>query len=360
MVYNDETLDFAVKNSGLGPLKRKNQISFLGEGAWHHAYLVSTNHTEKFVVRLPKKVSVYGDKVEYDEKAIHADYRGTQLYYETANTIKAGICPEFFHYYNAPGKTYTIETYKGPNVKLADLTSNEAFSIGFQMGEFFREMNKVKHSLKGYGYLSWNGKEVEGRYQTDVSTFMKEENEEYAQDFERVCSWDKRFASDEIKSKLMDSLASRSIDANTISITNQDASPENILFYNGQVSLIDPFPILYYGHSLAGNFLNCYETIFPTYFNTKRYERHQFNLYTKELREITNGYLHGYTCGDSHIKQLVRREQFIRLANLTYDHFVVATGELSKRAEVGMGTRDVINERISVFLEMLRAFNLDG
>jgi hypothetical protein len=359
MLHNYEMLHFAVEQSDLGSLKSKNQISLLGEGAWHHAYLVTSNNNEKFVVRFPKEVSVYGDKIEYDEKAIHADYRGAQLYYETANTIKAGICPEFFHYYNAPGKTYTIETYKGPNVKLADITSNEALSVGFQMGEFFREMNKAKHSLKGFGYLSWNGEEVEGLYQTDVLASMKEENKEYAQDFERVCSWDERFAYDEIKLKLMDSLASRTIDAGTISFTNQDASPENILFQNGQISLIDPYPILYYGHSLAGNFMNCYEAIFPTYFNTKRYERHQFNQHIQKLREIANGYLHGYAGGDPYIKQLVRREQFIRLANLTYDHFVVATGELSKRAEVGMGTRDAINERISVFLEMLFAFNLD-
>jgi hypothetical protein len=67
------------------------------------------------------------------------------------------------------------------------------------------------------------------------------------------------------------------------------------------------------------------------------------------LREIANGYLHGYACGDLHIKQLVSRGQFIRLANFTYVHFVVATGGLSKRAEVGMGTWDVVTNEYLYF-----------
>lgn len=209
ILYHNELIDFAIKSSGLGHLDGREQISFLGEGAWHHAYLFTDRNGEKFVIRFPKEVSIYGNNVDFDEKTMLAEYRGTELYYDAANKVRPGICPEFYHFFVVPGKTYTIETFKGETIKFAEITTKDAFNIGYQMGEFFREMNKAKNQIKGFGYLTWNGTEVEGLFQTDLSAFIKEENEEIDQDFETVTNCDKRFNAEDIKLKLKNSLASR-------------------------------------------------------------------------------------------------------------------------------------------------------
>jgi hypothetical protein len=244
-------------------------------------------------------------------------------------------------------------------VVLDNLGFEETLQVGYQCGEFFRKMNEAKHILKGFGYLTWNGETVEGQLQTDVSVFMKEENEEYAQDYEEICQWNQDFARGEIKAKLEESLAARMLTQDQISFTNQDTSPENILYANGKVSLIDPVPILYYGHSFAGNFMNNYEVLFPSFHNTPRYEKHQFNQYEGILKQISNGFYEGYAQGDQQIKQLIKREQFIQLFALTFNHYKLATNELTKEQLIRYGTQEAIKGRIPVLLNKLTAFQLD-
>jgi hypothetical protein len=348
-----EKINNAMKDSGLQAIK-ENQVSFLGEGAWHDAYLIEKNNGENLVIRFPKGVSVYGTKVEYDERKVHADYAGTKKYYELANKVKQGVCPSFYTYHAEEGNTYTIETYMGKTINLHSLSFKDAFKLGFEMGELFRGMHNQAHGIEGFGYLDWNGSELVGLLQTNVTQSMKEENEEYVSDYEELCKWDKRFQEENLKEKLLTCVDNRSIDANSVVFTNQDCSPENLLFNSSKLSVIDPFPILYDGNSMAGNFMNCYEAIFPTYYNTKRYEKHQFQNFVSELKEIANGFLEGYSGGNVEVKRAVRKEQYIKLADLAFSHYRFITGELSAQAEVGVGTKKVMEERLNIFLEMLK------
>lgn len=358
MNINYEKINFTLFNSGFQELKNKSCVAYLGEGAWHHAYLISHQSAGKLVIRFPKDIA-YGQKVEFDKTAIRAEYGGSKAYYQHANKIHPGISPDFFDYHAEEKSTYTIETYMGKQLDLGKLSKGKAFDVGYQVGSFFRELNKASHDLKGFGYLTWNGNSVEGEYQTSVSEFMSQENDQYIEEFDELLNWQgSSLQKDELKDKLIEALGSRTINKETISFTNVDTSPENILFNNGKVSLIDPRPILYYGHSFAGNFLNNYEAIFPTYFNTKRYAHNQFDKYTVELGEIANGYLAGYSGGDVGLKQLAKREQFIHLASLTANHIQLTKRLLTAREIIGVGTKDKINERIPIYLKMLQKLDI--
>jgi hypothetical protein len=348
-----EQINNALKGSGL-PVINEEQVTFLGEGAWHDAYIAHLGKEEKFVIRFPKKKSVYGTEVEYDERKIHADYAGTKKYYELANKVKRGICPSFYTYHVKEGNTYTVESYMGKTIDLKSLSLKGAFNLGFEMGELFSGMHILTHDIEGFGYLDWNGEKLVGLLQTDVSQSMKEENEEYVSDYEELCRWDNRFKEEGLKEKLLACVENRTINNNSVVFTNQDCSPENLMYNHSQLSVIDPFPILYDGNSMAGNFMNCYEAIFPTYYNTKRYERHDFDLYINELKEIANGYLEGYSGGDKAIKLAVRKEQFIKLADLCFSHYKLITTELPKSTEIGVGTKQAMEERLNIFLEMLK------
>src|SRR5687768_12249633 len=81
-----DLIDFALQKSGLEPLKDTNQVQYLGEGAWHQAYLVQLRTGEAVVVRFPK-AEAYGKKVEFDAFAYLAEYAGTKAYYEMANSV---------------------------------------------------------------------------------------------------------------------------------------------------------------------------------------------------------------------------------------------------------------------------------
>ncbi|OZM56673.1 hypothetical protein CIB95_10635 [Lottiidibacillus patelloidae] len=352
-----EKIDNALINSGFQPLKDGSEVSYLGEGAWHDAYLLTLRSNEKFVLRFPKVISVYGDKVEFCEKTVHAEYGGTKKYYELANKVRSGVCPEFFTYHAEENNTYTLETYKGSTVDLSSLTNEDAFDLGFQTGELFRGMHELDHGLQGFGYLSWNGSEIEGQLKTDVSTSMEEENDELISDYEALCNWDKRFKENGLQEKHLECLKERTIDARTVAFTNQDCSPENLLFNSGKLAVIDPLPILYDGNSLAGNVMNCYEAIFPTFYNTKRYEKHRFHQYNIELNQVADGFLEGYSGGSIDIKRAVRKEQFLKLANLCFDHYQLISGELSKSMEIRFGTKDEMVERLPALIKMLK--NID-
>ena len=78
-----------------------------------------------------------------------------------------------------------------------------------------------------------------------------------------------------IQDKLSWCLEQRS--SSSISLSNQDTSPESIIIRDGRVHLIDPRPVLYSGVVFAGKHVNNYKTLFPTYSETPRYMKDQFH-----------------------------------------------------------------------------------
>ncbi|ANC76103.1 hypothetical protein ABE65_004470 [Fictibacillus phosphorivorans] len=352
-----DLIDYALQQSGLEELKDPTQVQYLGEGAWHLAYLVQLRTGNAVVVRFPK-TEAYGKNVEFDEAALHAEYAGTKAYYELANQVKPGICPNFFNYHVEKDRTFTVESYAGKAIKLDQLTVVEAFHIGAELGEFFRKMNAADHGLTGFGYLSWNGKHIEGKLQYDASESMKEENKEYIDDFKKFIDTYEESISPAAMIELQKCLEDRKIMDQTVVLTNQDTSPENVLLHSdGTVCLIDPVPILYSGDSLAGNFLNNYRTLFPTFFNAPRYARHEFDRYEDRLKRIADGFLEGYSHGDLAVKRRVKQEEFIQLTDLTVTHWhLLQTDELSHEQKIRYGEREAIANRITVLVKKIEEF----
>jgi hypothetical protein len=351
-----DLIDFALQKSGLESLKDTTQVQYLGEGAWHQAYLIQLRDKEAVVVRFPKQ-EAYGRKVEFDEAASLAEYAGTKAYYTLANSVKPGICPEFFHYHVEKDKTFTVESYAGKAIKLESFTFMEAFQAGAEMGEFFRNMNMAQHGLKGFGYLKWNGTAVEGQFQSSVTDFMKEENEEYLSDFrEFIQNYDQPILPSAI-THLEECMNNREIDESNIVLTNQDTSPENILLHtDGRVSLIDPVPLLYCGDSLAGNFINNYHTLYPAFFNSPRYAKHQFDRFEEKLQTIADGFMEGYCNGDATVRRRVKQEEFIKLTSLTAFLHKVLHSDMTLEQKIRYGEKAAIANRIPVLVKRIEEF----
>ncbi|MBY6037792.1 hypothetical protein KUV80_14060 [Fictibacillus nanhaiensis] len=352
-----ELIDFALQKSGLEALKDTTQVQYLGEGAWHQAYLIQLRTGEPVVVRFPKQ-EAYGRKIEFKEAACYAEYAGTKAYYELANRVKPGICPEFFQYHVEKDKTFTVESYAGKAIKLDTFTFMEAFQTGAELGEFFRYMHDAEHGLRGFGYLKWNGTNIEGEVQSSVSESMKEENEEYITDFKEFINKYDGTIHPEVMTRLEECMQDRTLDDSRVVLANQDTSPENVLLHaDGRLSLIDPVPILYSGDSLAGNFLNNYHTLFPTFFNSPRYAKHQFDLHEERLKTIADGFIEGYCNGDSEKKIRVKQEEFIQLTSLTASQFtVIQSKELTSEQRIRYGEKKVIKNRIPELVRRIEAF----
>jgi hypothetical protein len=351
-----DLIDFAMQKSGLESLKDTTQVQYLGEGAWHLAYLVQLRTGEAVVVRFPK-AEAYGRKIDFDESAYYAEYAGTKVYYELANTVKPGICPEFFHYHIEKDKTFTVESYAGKVIKLENFTFMEAFQAGAELGEFFRYMNTAQHGLKGFGYLKWNSATVEGQFQSNVNDFMKEENEEYLNDFKEFIQNYDQPIQPVAMSQLEECMNNREIDESHIVLVNQDTSPENILIHtDGRISLIDPVPLLYSGDSLAGNFMNNYHTLYPAFFNAPRYARHQFDRYEEKLQTIADGFMEGYCKGDAAVRRRVKHEEFIKLTSLTAFQHKVLHSDMTLEQKTRYGEKDAIANRIPVLVKKIEQF----
>jgi hypothetical protein len=352
-----DLIDFALTNSGLESLKDTTQVQYLGEGAWHQAFMVQLQSGSSVVIRFPKP-EAYGKTIVFNENESYAEYAGTEAYYSLANRIKPGICPEFYHYHIEQDKTFTVESYAGKAVKLENFTFMEAFQAGAELGEFFREMNGGKHGLKGFGYLKWNGASIEGQFQSSVSSFMKEENEEYITDFAAFIDKINGAVHTDALLQLEECMLNREIDESRVVLTNQDTSPENILLHaDGGISLIDPVPILYSGDSLAGNFLNNYRTLFPAFFNSPRYARHQFDRFEDKLQTIADGFYEGYCNGDPDLKRRIKQEEFIKLTSLTASQFILSqSAELTMEQRIRYGEKEAIVNRIPLLIQRINEF----
>ncbi|MDR7071336.1 hypothetical protein [Fictibacillus barbaricus] len=352
-----DLIDFALQKSGLESLKDTTQVQYLGEGAWHQAYLVQLAVGEAVVVRFPKP-EAYGNKIEFDETAYMAEYAGTKAYYKMANSVKPGICPEFFHYYVEKNKTFTVESYAGKAINLENFTFMEAFQAGAEIGEFFRYMNTAQHGLKGFGYFKWNGTNIEGQFQSSVSKFMKEENEEYLNDFKEFIQNYDQYVHPATMVQLEECMKNRELDESKIVLANQDTSPENILLHaDGRVCLIDPVPLLYSGDSLAGNFMNNYNSLYATFFNSPRYAKHQFNRFEGKLETIADGFMEGYCNGDADVKKRVKQEEFIKLTSLTAFQFKILHSEMTSEQKIRYGEKEAIANRIPVLVKRIEEFN---
>lgn len=159
---------------------------FLGEGAWHHAWKVRKNGSD-WVLRIPKEIA-YGQPVLYDEAVLKAEYGGTELYYAAVNQAVKGAAPMHYSFFVTEELTYTLESFAGTAIELAEINREAAFQLGQDIGEIYRETEKIPHGLSGYGFFAWSKeKGLRGSISGDAHLGLKEESEEQLADYEILC-----------------------------------------------------------------------------------------------------------------------------------------------------------------------------
>ncbi|WP_233455032.1 hypothetical protein [Paenibacillus elgii] len=327
-------IEAALQLAGLG--KNGLQVSYLAEGAWHEAYLISTTETGPLVVRFPKPFS-YGKPFVYNERELRAEYGGRGLYYRLANGVSEGICPPYYTYYVSPELSFTIETYSG---------------------QFFRQMDRTTVELEGFGFLDWKDGKLAGDHQQDFRAYWVEDTEGYLGSWERLERAGYGIEVVDVKRMLEEIVPFRLRRTPGLSLTNRDVSPENLIICEVGVRLIDPVPIVYDGLAFAGNVLNNFNTLFPSFHRSPRYERHRFDRYRPLLRAFADGFLEGYAQGDPEMVYALRVEQYLMLLDLTCDHIGLLEREMTEEAMLRYGDKAAVEERIPGYIADLEQFRL--
>ena len=327
---------------------------FLGEGAWHHAWKVEKEGSE-MVLRIPKDI-IYGKPAELNEEELTAEYAATELYYYSVNQAVKGAAPEFFQFHVSEQLSYTLEAFAGKHIDLHHMTRAQAIETGRALGEIYQKTEEIPHGLNGFGYLHWTEEEgLRGSITGDVNRFLKEESEEHLSDYRELSEMRPEFHDDAVNEALKQATELRAQAFTKPLLSNQDASPENILMNGTQVCLIDPFPNIYYPRGMAGNFMNLYETFFIALSDTERYGKHRFAECGDNLKYMAKGFLDGYSSGDSRIQSEVRGEQLLQLLETAYSHFHLLSGKLPEEARIRYGDKRQIEERLASLADELKA-----
>ncbi len=349
-----ELINRALNNEGLKALSDESQIKRLGEGAWHFAYLVEK---DSLVLRIPKKVA-YDQEVVFNRDELKTEYAGTKAFYSMANKAKKGICPEHFEYFVHDELTYTIESYLGKSTGLGDQTEEQAKRYGAELGEFFLALEGLEHPFDGIGYLKVGASgEVEGSLDMDLKACIIEETQEYLNDLNTLVSSNYKFDKEKVLNKGKELLSNRSVDREKKVLTNQDTSPENIIFTSSGVGMIDPVPILYTGTSLAANYVFNYQSFFHTVHDTERYGKCQYHLHIAKLKSNAEGFIAGYTNGSQQKLQDLNVEVFIKLLSMAFTHHELLNMDaLSREQVIRFGTKEQIEKRLQIYLKELEVY----
>lgn len=326
---------------------------YIGEGAWHDAWKVLKDGCD-LVLRIPKE-TVYGKRVSFNEEELRSEYAGTDLYYRSVNQAMQGAAPEFFQFHVSEQLSYTLESFAGEHIDLHELTRAQAVETGKALGEIYRKTEEIPHGLDGFGYLHWTKDSgLRGSITGDVRRFLKEESEEHLADYRTLSEANPDFHDATVSRALELATELRHQSFTEARLSNQDASPENILMNGTQICLIDPFPNIYYPRGMAGNFMNLYETFFIALSETERYEKHQFARCASNLKAIAEGFLGGYSDRDKRLAAEVRGEQLLQLLETAYSHFHLLSGKLPEQARIRYGDKQQIEARLSILAVELK------
>ena len=327
---------------------------YIGEGAWHDAWKVSQDGRD-LVLRIPKE-TVYGKRVSFNEEELRAEYAGTDLYYRSVNQAVPGAAPEFFQFHVTENLSYTLESFAGKHIDLHELTRTQAVETGKALGEIYRKTEEIPHGMDGFGYLHWTEKSgLRGSITGDVHRFLREESEEQLADYRALSEANPDFYDETVSRALQLATELRQQSFTKPLLSNQDASPENILMNGTQICLIDPFPNIYYPRGMAGNFMNLYETFFIALSDTERYGKHRFADCADNLKAIADGFLNAYSNSDKQVLVEVRGEQLLQLLETAYSHFHLLSGKLPEEARIRYGNKQQIEDRLATLAEELKA-----
>lgn len=345
-----EAIVKSLEMKGLGT--KRLAWAHIGEGAWHTAYRIATNEHDSMVIRFPKPFA-YGQPFRYDEAELTAEYAGRGYYYERANRVRPGICPEFYMYSVHPEHSFTIESYCGPAYSLEDSDGGLNIRLGRQCGELFAAMERNEPELPGFGFLEWSNGMLTAGMEEDFAAYWKRDTEGYLEQFDVLARSPFSFDAASVKDRLQ-AIAERRLQAECkLSLTNRDISPENMIVRHDSLRIIDPLPLIYNGHTFAGNLLNNYYTLFPSYFRSPRYRKHRFDKHAAKLRQFADGFLEGYAQADPLVRESVLAEQYLMLFDLTCDHLKLLEGEFTESLTLRVGDKDAVAERLPLYLRKL-------
>lgn len=326
-----------------------SEVEYIGEGAWHNAWKLTSAHHEPLVLRIPKKIA-YKKAVVFDAAALKAEYGGTEIYYRCVNQISLGTAPSTFIYHVSEELTYTIESFVGKNVDLHQLNKDDAHKLGTHIGQLYREIERVNHGLKGFGFFAWNEEQgVHGQFLSDYREFITAECNEVMDDYEELSAKRPIFESLVLKDALQSICDTRLKEISHPVLTNQDASPENWLMDEGQIRIIDPLPIVYFGDVMAGNFMSLYETLFVEFAHTERYGKHRFHECKETLQSIADGFLKSYCAQNPQLVRVLRGEQLLQVLDSAVGHVRMLETELNEEQVIRYGSKVDIERRLSVF-----------
>ncbi|MBA2175958.1 hypothetical protein H0266_13755 [Halobacillus locisalis] len=326
----------------------------LGEGAWHMAYLIEE---KQLVLRIPKKIA-YDKEVEFNPQELTAEYAATKAFYEHANRAKKGICPEYFDFYVSEELTYTIESYVGESIGLGHQTIEEAKQYGRELGECFRLLETLDPPFAGMGYVELDEKgQLKGPYEMNAEEFLVQETDEYLSELDTLLASSYSFDKEKVERTGRQLLAERSIKREKVVFTNQDTSPENILFSKNGAKMIDPFPLLATGTSLAANHVFNYTMLFPKFADTERFGKGDYHIHAAKLKANAEGFTESYTDGSEQKQKDLHIEVFIKLLTMAFEHHqLLEEKTLNREQIIRYGTKKQVEERLQGYLQDLESY----
>lgn len=353
-----QTLNLALDRCGFPPLQSTDAYRQIGAGAWHEAYLVDLPDGERLVIRLRKK-SIYGRSEPFNEPYLREDYEPVGLYYRLANQVQPGICPAVYAYALDPELTFTIESYMGPAMSLADLTLASAYEFGQEVGRFFGSMHALPPPLPGYDALIWNGQTLEAKDQRDLSEIWSDDIDAFQKQFAQLSRADLSFDRAQVKEKLQQALAERQRAQEPVTLVNGDITPENFIASQDRFTgLVDPVPILGNGLHYAAFFVYCYRSYLPNLADAPRYARHRFQQHQPIMSAIAGGYISGYANSDTDVKRALRLEYFLWAVDVAYENWQRLNAAPDSEIYLRAGDKQIIAARMERLLRELEEIEL--
>jgi hypothetical protein len=356
-----ERLAAALAACDYPPLRDRRAFRRLGAGAWHDAYRVITADGQRLVARL-RKATPYGRQEPYDEAMLRSDYAGVGVYYAAANASQPGVCPIGYRYAISPALSCTVESYLGPTLALNRITPDRTFTIGREIGAFFRALHARPAPYGGWDELIWTTDGVRGEDMRPRADIETAEQATYRDSFARLVTAGVLDDPTGLERTLDAALARRKERHEPPALVNSDITPENIIVRRGRfVGLIDPVPRIGSGIRYAAFFSLCYRHYLPALHDAPRYARHGYDRLAPIMAQIADGYLTGYVPdGDATLLRDLQLEEWLWVLDLAITAHDALHAPMTEERRIRTGGYGPIARRLRQFVRELAAFLTPG
>jgi hypothetical protein len=352
-----DKLSTALQACGHTSLTTLSDYALIGEGAWHHAYLVKRGDHPSLVVRLRKRM-IYGEIEPFDPAVVHNDYAPVGLYYHLANACQPAICPPQYSYHIDQTLSCTVESYMGTQLDYGRLTEAEAYNFGCDVGSFFHKMQQRPAPIPGYGAILWHEGELVAESQfLPATVWQAHPTHNHLQQLSAVLQPTEARKVEQI---LIHILQQSAYPDEPFTLVNRDITPENLMAANNVFSgLIDPVPRLDNPTRFAAWFVFCYKFLLPVYNPVPRYSQHQFQQYAAILGLIAQGYWEAYTQNDPALEQQMTYAYYLLVLEEAYDCYALLQRPLPSRLQFRYGNKLVIQQRLQKCLHELGKLQIE-